>query len=401
MIRGAASVDEFMGLNSNIPSGPVSVIMFQGTRDTNVPYAMAKDTLDVWRAVNELLSVTPITTHESSPLVPGKVSQATWRGGKNGTQAAFVTIIGGGHNYATPSVDTGYDCTVGMWSFFSQFLTGGLAAPRIVSQPADNMEPSGQRASFHVTASGAGPLIYQWRRNDVDIPGATSNWLTISATSAENGATFSVVVRNDSGSVTSATATLTVKAAAGAGPVIVTGLADRSVSAGQPVSFTAVATAAPPLTYRWQKNGMDIVGASGATLAIQAAIQADAGASFTAIVGNAAGSVTSAPATLSVTPSEGAPIILTSPARSRVLIGRPGTFSVIARSASPMRYQWQSGAFTGNMVDIAGANDSVYTTSPATLADNHKLFRCVISNAAGNATSATEMLLVTAGAHSP
>jgi hypothetical protein len=270
-------------------------------------------------------------------------------------------------------------------------------APKIASQPADNVQPSGQPASFHVTVTGAGPLSYQWRRNDVDIPGATSSWLTISAKPAEDGAAFRVAVRNGSGSVTSAAATLTVKTAEAAGPVIVTGPADRAVAAGQPVSFSVAASGAPPLTYRWQKNGMDIVGASSATLTIPAAIQADAGASFTALVGNAASSVASAPATLSVTPSEGAPVILTSPARARVLAGQPASFSVTARSASQVRYQWQSGAFTGNMVDIPGANHSVYTTPPATLEDNHKLFRCVVSNAAGNAVSATEMILVTAG----
>ena len=397
MIRAAASVDEFMGLTTNIPSGPVPMIMFHGTHDLNVPYVMAKDTFDVWRAVDGLLDVTPETTYEASPLVPGKVSQATWRGGKNGVQAAFVTIVGGGHNYATPSITTGYDCTDGMWSFFSQFLTGAPATPKIVSQPADNVQPGGQPASFHVTATGAGPLSYQWRKDGVDISGATSSWLTISATPSDNGAKFGVAVRNRSGSVASATATLTVKTADRAGPAIVTGPADRAVTAGQAVSFTVAASGAPPLTYRWQKNGMDIDGASSATLAIPAAIQADAGASLTAIVSNAAGSVVSPPATLSVTPAARAPAIVTNPARSRVQAGERGTFSVTARSASPMRYQWQSGVFTGNMADIAGANGEVYTTPPAALAENHKLFRCVVSNAAGNAASAAEMLFVTAG----
>jgi hypothetical protein len=134
---------------------------------------------------------------------------------------------------------------------------------------------------------------------------------------------------------------------------------------------------------------------------IPAAIQADAGASFTAIVGNAAGSTGSAPATLWVTPSEGAPVILTNPARARVVSGQPAKFSVTARSASPLRYQWQSGVFTGNMADIPGANQAGYTSPPATLEDTHKLFRCVVSNASGNAVSATEMILVTAAPKSP
>src|ERR1035437_5544579 len=97
MIKAAGPLDEFMGLTSNIPSAPVPIIAFHGTSDSSVPYTMMKDTVDVWRAVNGLSSVTPVTTWEASPLIPGRVSQATWRGGTNGTQVAFVTIIGGSH----------------------------------------------------------------------------------------------------------------------------------------------------------------------------------------------------------------------------------------------------------------------------------------------------------------
>ena len=63
-----------------------------------------------------------------------------------------------------------------------------------------------------------------------------------------------------------------------------------------------------------------------------------------------------------------------------------------------MSYQWQKGPFEGNLKDIPGATEAAYTTPPATLADHLTLFRCVVSNAAGNATSASEMLFVTAGA---
>ena len=62
-----------------------------------------------------------------------------------------------------------------------------------------------------------------------------------------------------------------------------------------------------------------------------------------------------------------------------------------------MSYQWQKGTHGGNMTDIAGATEASYTTPPATLADHGTMFRCVVSNRSGNATSASELLAVTAG----
>jgi poly(3-hydroxybutyrate) depolymerase len=63
MIKAASSLDEFMGLTSNIPSAPTPIIVFQGASDTSVPYAMVKDTVDAWRAIGGLLNATPVTTY--------------------------------------------------------------------------------------------------------------------------------------------------------------------------------------------------------------------------------------------------------------------------------------------------------------------------------------------------
>jgi hypothetical protein len=66
-------------------------------------------------------------------------------------------------------------------------------------------------ASFSVVASGDAPLSYQWRRNGVDIAGATSASYVLDPTAvSDNGATFDVVVSNAAGSATSSAATLTV-----------------------------------------------------------------------------------------------------------------------------------------------------------------------------------------------
>jgi phosphatidylinositol-3-phosphatase len=88
------------------------------------------------------------------------------------------------------------------------------AAPRITVQPANQTVTAGQSAAFSVIATGTAPLSYQWQKDGSAISGATSaTYTTPPTTSADNGAQFDVVVTDSIGSVTSATATLTVTTA--------------------------------------------------------------------------------------------------------------------------------------------------------------------------------------------
>jgi hypothetical protein len=84
-----------------------------------------------------------------------------------------------------------------------------------------------------------------------------------------------------------------------------------------------------------------------------------------------------------------APSISTQPSNQTVTQGQPATFSVSASGSAPLSYQWQR-----NMSDISGATSSSYTLSSTTLADNGAKFRCVVSNAFGNATSNEATLTV-------
>ncbi len=91
-------------------------------------------------------------------------------------------------------------------------------APQIVTGPRNVAVNVGATATFRVTASGAAPLAYQWRRGDQAIPGATAAQLALtSVTLADDGATFSVVVSNGAGTATSGAATLHVLNPAPAG----------------------------------------------------------------------------------------------------------------------------------------------------------------------------------------
>ena len=84
--------------------------------------------------------------------------------------------------------------------------------PAITKQPANKRVKVGQTAIFSVTASGTPPLSYQWRKNQIDLPGATRpSYTTPPAGAGDNGAVFAVTVTNSFGAVTSRNARLKVQ----------------------------------------------------------------------------------------------------------------------------------------------------------------------------------------------
>jgi hypothetical protein len=94
-------------------------------------------------------------------------------------------------------------------------VTSPVVAPAITAQPQSLTVIEGATATFNVTATGTAPS-YQWMKNGVDIPGATSSSLVFTAALADGGKGFSVRVTNTAGGVTSTSATLTVQANTGA-----------------------------------------------------------------------------------------------------------------------------------------------------------------------------------------
>ncbi|MCP3167775.1 PQQ-dependent sugar dehydrogenase [Myxococcus qinghaiensis] len=84
-------------------------------------------------------------------------------------------------------------------------------------------------------------------------------------------------------------------------PTIAQQPASTLVSVGTPATFTVSASGEPPLTYRWQRNGVDIAGATSTSYVLTSAQLADSGARFRAVVTNGLGSATSTEAVLTVT----------------------------------------------------------------------------------------------------
>lgn len=184
-------------------------------------------------------------------------------------------------------------------------LTVTTSAPSITTQPASQAVNVGQPVNFSVVAVGSLPMSYQWRKNGVDISGATASSYSIGSVQASHAGGYSVYVSNAYGNITSSTATLTVSAA----PVITSQPQNQSVAAGGTATFSVVATGSPAPSYQWRKNGVNlsnggnVSGATSATLTLTNAQSSDA-ATYTVYVSNSMGSVTSNGATLTITTAQ-------------------------------------------------------------------------------------------------
>ncbi len=82
--------------------------------------------------------------------------------------------------------------------------------PAIATQLSSSTVISGGAASFSVVATGTPPLAYQWKKDGSSISGATSSTYTIASTKTADAGSYTVVVTNSAGSVTSNSTVLTV-----------------------------------------------------------------------------------------------------------------------------------------------------------------------------------------------
>src|SRR5271154_6429571 len=162
-------------------------------------------------------------------------------------------------------------------------------------------------------------------------------------------------------------------------PTISTEPTSQTVTAGQKATFSVAATGTAPLSYKWIKNNAAIAGATSASYTTPATTSADNGSQFAVVVTNAAGSMTSSTATLTVTAAAVVPSITAQPLGETVTTGQTATFNVVATGTAPLSYQWKK-----NNTAIAGATAVSYTTPATTSADNGSQFAVEVGEAAGS-----------------
>jgi hypothetical protein len=96
-------------------------------------------------------------------------------------------------------------------------LVVNTVAPKVTQQPASATVLAGHTVKLKITASGDGPLLYQWRRNNVNltnhdgITGATTASLTLAKVKTSEAGTYTCLVTNAAGHAVSKAAKLTVR----------------------------------------------------------------------------------------------------------------------------------------------------------------------------------------------
>ena len=82
-------------------------------------------------------------------------------------------------------------------------LTTNANAPVILAHPVSQVVSPGGNAGFSVIAGGSAPLAFQWRFNDTDIPGATSDSYFLSGVTTNQEGGYRVLVSNAAGTALS------------------------------------------------------------------------------------------------------------------------------------------------------------------------------------------------------
>ncbi|MDH4046909.1 MAG: immunoglobulin domain-containing protein [Gammaproteobacteria bacterium] len=154
---------------------------------------------------------------------------------------------------SVPGATESGDAMTATTDTLSWWLTALIATvPTITTPPADQTVDAGQSATFSVVAeqNGGAFLSYQWQKDGVDIPGATSaSYTLLSATSGDNGAQFTVIVGNGVGSTSSQAATLTVNAVTGWTRIGGAVFAETVLGVVTPVRYPSVAVAGDGTIY--------------------------------------------------------------------------------------------------------------------------------------------------------
>ena len=136
-------------------------------------------------------------------------------------------------------------------------ISYAASGPSITQQPVSRTVAPGASVTFSVRATGTAPLRYQWQRNGVNISGATSQDYVRVAASGDNGARFRAQVSNNSGSVISSEAVLTVTSNQPPTGTIAQPAAGTLYNGGSVISYSGTATDAqdgtlPASAFTWQ-----------------------------------------------------------------------------------------------------------------------------------------------------
>ncbi|MBL9206656.1 MAG: hypothetical protein JNN01_16320 [Opitutaceae bacterium] len=281
-----------------------------------------------------------------------------------------------------------------------------FVAASLIEQPSDLSVPVGTNASFSVTAVGSAPLNYQWQRmavggntwvnlvNAGSYSGVTTRTVTVSSTVLTmNGDRFRCLVTNSGSQATSTQATLNVTPP-NQPPAFVAQPASITANEGTSATFVVVVGGNPPPSLQWERsvdNGNSfqaVAGATAATLRLDGLLFSQTGHRYRVRAVNAAGSLVSSVATLTVLEVILPTQITTQPTGGILQVGASVTLSVAASGTGPFTYAWYKDGRP-----ISGATASTLSLNNLTATDTAGYF-VAVTGRGGRAESRSALITV-------
>ncbi|MGA2869753.1 MAG: immunoglobulin domain-containing protein, partial [Verrucomicrobiota bacterium] len=186
-----------------------------------------------------------------------------------------------------------------------QFALSIISPPAITTQPVNDSVLQGAPAGFSVQVTGGSPLFFQWQddgtnlTDDGNISGSATSNLTINAVSPANVGTYSVIITNIAGTVTSSNALLTIIPSQ---PVITSQPTNLTTIIGSVAQFNVSVIGTTPYNYQWNWNGTnELTGATNAALTLNDVQLTNAG-EYSVTISNLYGVTNSFEALLTVNP---------------------------------------------------------------------------------------------------
>ncbi len=232
-------------------------------------------------------------------------------------------------------------------------------APVIIGQPKDTTVSEGTRVRLSVQATGSQPLTYLWTFNGGARVLSTSSDLVLTNSRPDQSGLYQVRVSNSKGAAESIPARVTIAPRIRAAPVILSHPASQIVPYGRNVTFEVRAISAEHAEYRWRFNGAALPSETSSVLRLNSATEERAG-SYDVIVSNRDGSVTSAPAILTVLPPS-PPRIVQWPGDVVADEGLPLNLTDSSEGTPPLSFRWfQNGEL---LPEFGGETLGVYALS--------------------------------------
>jgi len=278
----------------------------------------------------------------------------------------------------------------------------------VTHDPADASAPEGGTATFTAGFTGDPSTVVQWEQREgaasgedgwADVPGATEPTLVVhDVTLAMTGRQYRVRVTGEDGTVRSAPATLTVTVVL---PTVTEHPADLEVTEGDDVTFAAAYGGTDaPTSAQWEVSSdisgrfQELLGATSPTYVGLPAASSHNGWRYRVRFTNAAGSVWSEPATLTV--RDARPVVTQHPADQATAERGSVTFdAAYGGTDAPTSVQWQMSANGGvTYVSVAGGTELPLVLDDVTLAMDGRRYRVRFTNPAGSAWSEPATLSV-------